>query len=751
MSPQQQQVLDTLERLSLHFVHAGPLESSTLGRSEEKFRNLLLHLANGLPQSDASSPVEVDGMLSQLVSALHADWEPYNGGSSFRRASSSGSHDNRVEVPLESAGSRVSALECKVDSGLSCKPVVASRVKWSLPPSFDPVPYLTDPLVKASYLDPDVLRAPSHEWPVLPPAHVHATKQQILELATKWDEHHALKIVCCSEVCAEEAVGCFCVPKDSEWDRFILNPVVVNSRTKAFSHYTKFLAPGSLLTLAHLPSDDSVLRMSAEDLSEMYYTFKVSASRARRNAIRVRFQAHELSHFKAFDPQVHVGDCYVCLNALAMGDNMAVEFAQQAHYNVLRTLANCMRPNELVAYRLPFPRGRTMEFLSIDDHLVAQVVSRAAYLSSAPDRDTEIFFAAEAAYPAVGLVQHPRKRQRQVSAGIFLGADVDGLKGLVGPPGHRLGVLMMVTAVIVRKGFASPSLLASVLGLWVSALMFRRPALAVLSKVFQDARREPRHRLFALQRDSINELQSLCILAPLLSTDLRVDYCPQLFAMDASPDGSGLVAAPLEAHVVQELWRFSEQKGFYTRLLEPSACLLQELGIDPEPFFGASSMPSVSQDFPVPGHLHEGFVFECLEVFSGSGNWSRAHREAGFSVHPGVDISGNQFRFQDMAVPATFHELCALVLRRAVREWHFGPPCVTYGTLRRPRIRSKRSPAGFNLKDPLTRLHNSFAIRTCFLCCLICFYGGFFSVEQPGAVVCFTCSASRAWPHWAPF
>eukprot|EP00971_Amphidinium_carterae_P009936 196016-Amphidinium_carterae.2 len=42
---------------------------------------------------------------------------------------------------------------------------VASRIKWELPPSFDPRPLLTDSALLAAYLDPDVLLLPESAWP----------------------------------------------------------------------------------------------------------------------------------------------------------------------------------------------------------------------------------------------------------------------------------------------------------------------------------------------------------------------------------------------------------------------------------------------------------------------------------------------------------------------------------------------------------------------------------------------------------
>ena len=110
-------------------------------------------------------------------------------------------------------------------------PVQADRIKWKLAPTFDPVPFLSDPIVKRAFQDPNVLRRPEQDWPSLPRAKVHADRTQIFKLAQKWDALHACCLVPCSEVKSVESVGLFAVPKDADHDRLILNPTVVNSRS----------------------------------------------------------------------------------------------------------------------------------------------------------------------------------------------------------------------------------------------------------------------------------------------------------------------------------------------------------------------------------------------------------------------------------------------------------------------------------------------------------------------------------------
>ena len=421
-----------------------------------------------------------------------------------------------------------------------------------------------------------------------------------------------------------------------------------------------------------------------------------------------------------------------------MGDSWAVEFAQQAHHNVLRFLAGSMLEDQRVAYRRAFPRGKFLEWLSIDDHIGVQIVTWDLLKLEVPLRDSEVFSRAELAYKQVGLVQHPKKKQRGVTQGIFLGAEVDGLSGFVSSPRTRIGILMLCTVVIARKGITSPRLLSSILGCWIHVLMFRRPVLSILSHVFSEGRGCRQDELFCLSQVARNELLAVSLLGPVCICDLRVDVAPFIYCTDASPHGAGICVCSEDRSVVEELWRHSEQRGYYTRLLNPAATVLSEMGLDHiEGDLPETNAAPLDEKLRVPAPLLEGFVYDCLELFRGEGNWSTAHSSLGLKVHPGIDVKDRGIRFGDFLDNSVFHQLVSLALRGCVRDWHAGTPCRTYGTLRRPRIRSKQQPSGFNINDPLTREQTLLAIRTAFLMNLVISRGCYFSVEQPGSSVMF--------------
>jgi hypothetical protein len=131
--------------------------------------------------------------------------------------------------------------------------------------------------------------------------------------------------------------------------------------------------------------------------------------------------------------------------------------------------------------------------------------------------------------------------------------------------------------------------------------------------------------------------------------------------------------------------------------------------------------------------LSEGGLYDCCELFQDSGNWSLIHSDQGLSCHDGFDIGGRCLQFSDLSSAKTCQQVLALVLRRVVRDWHARVPGLSFGILRRPQIRSKAKPNGFNPNEPRTAYHNLLARRTGLILTLAMMLGQFVSIEQPGS------------------
>lgn len=419
-----------------------------------------------------------------------------------------------------------------------------------------------------------------------------------------------------------------------------------------------------------------------------------------------------------------------------MGDSLAVEVAQAAHRQLLKDLCGAMLDHEVLRYRFPCPRTDFVELLAIDDHVGLQKVTREQFASQTPLRDSQVFAASEVAYKQVGLVQHEHKRKRQCLTGTILGCDFDGNQGIVSAPRNRIILLAFLTIRIVHLGTCTPKLLSVILGCWVHALLYRRVVFAVLNSVFTESQGLPQNQIFCLSQQTKNELQILASLAPLLQSDLRVKYSEHIYTTDASPWGGAVCKAKLGTEVTKELWRHCEQKGFYTKLASPVSSILAEKGLETEgQLFGSDLVLDEHHPhlvFHPSETLSEGFLFDGIEIFRGTGNWSRAHEQLGLCIHDSVDVDGRRLRCLDLSEQSVFRELVALALRGVIRDWHAGMPCLSFGTLRRPKVRTKRCPYGFNPQDPFTKFHNCLAQRTAIILLLAMRHGAFISVEQPG-------------------
>ena len=507
-------IIEHIESLVEHHLSADAFTGDDLGRFQEKYQGVI-KLLQEVPSCRLAGED-----LEQSLIQLHAELDPYS------------SHFGK-RGPYKENESPKSDHQCPVDRSeplpmSGARPVVSSRIKWQFPPSFEASAFLDDPVVKAAFDDPEVMRKPEQFWESSRPAKINC-RSELLDLAQRWDDFGALRLMPADQKQWDEAVGMFAVGKDSQFDRLVINSQNLNGRMWTVSESLKTLAPGCMLGLLHLEPWEA-FRFSADDLSDFYYTFRVSENRARRNAFRMKFEPHELEHLKCFkEEHAKHSHLLLCLSTLAMGDNLAVEIAQQAHGNVLKFLCGSMKDEETLKYRHPVPRGSFIELLAIDDHVGLQRLPIKDIPEEPPLRDTEIFQLASKAYRSVGLVQQSKKQKRNCTQGIILGADFDGLKGRVMAPRSRVLLLSAISLAIVSKRTCARRLLNLVVGRWIHVLLFRRVLFSIIDSLFTDGMEKKLDQVFCLKRQSLNELQVLAVLGPTAQCDLRVGYCSDIF------------------------------------------------------------------------------------------------------------------------------------------------------------------------------------------------------------------------------
>ena len=104
----------------------------------------------------------------------------------------------------------------------------------------------------------------------------------------------------------------------------------------------------------------------------------------------------------------------------------------------------------------------------------------------------------------------------------------------------KLILLMLVTEDIVSRPI-TVNTLEKFVGMRGWALIFCRPAYAILGAVYGEIRERPKGVPFFLSLDCRNELLMLAALAPLLQTNLETPWSVTAFSTDSSDEGYGVV------------------------------------------------------------------------------------------------------------------------------------------------------------------------------------------------------------------
>ncbi|CAE8691311.1 unnamed protein product, partial [Polarella glacialis] len=365
--------------------------------------------------------------------------------------------------------------------------------------------------------------------------------------------------------------------------------------------------------------------------------------------------------------------------------------------------------------------------LQIDDHIVIAIVPSAS-LPRSPSlstRDRQIMSRAAAAYKKVNLRENISKKITEESLATVLGGTLDGQSGLISAPPLKVLVLCHLTLRLIHCRACTRALLSTILGCWVYVIMFRRPFLCLLSAVFHEGDGLDRSEIFQLSAAARSELLYLILLAPVIVTDLRAEPLERLFATDASPWAAGIVSTGLGSAAILELSRVADHRGFYTRIDSAVGSYLSEVGAR-----SSETQALLNEMLSIPRPLSEGVLWDVCEVFKGEGHFSKMHEERGLRVHPGFEILIDP-ELGDIMLDSTAWAIMGLILRRVVLVWLFAPPCITFGTLRRPRLRSKEQPGGFDPNCPITRRGNRFAFRTAIFMNLIGFCNQYAYAEQP--------------------
>lgn len=199
-----------------------------------------------------------------------------------------------------------------------------------------------------------------------------------------------LRFFAAEEVPARRRKTLTAVRKSERWDRMILDRCGPTAEEARLRRASQELTPGWTLCDVVL-GQQQTLRLYSTDLCEMLYAFEVSLARGCTNCIVAEVELRVLEGTRAADEfrrrtGVTSGRARVLMSLFIepMGEGNAIDFAQEAHGEVLRS-ARALAGDHRVLGRSPLPAGRVMELLTVDDHCGVALVDRSA---TAPPDDS---------------------------------------------------------------------------------------------------------------------------------------------------------------------------------------------------------------------------------------------------------------------------------------------------------------------------------------------------------------------------
>lgn len=494
----------------------------------------------------------------------------------FGHGSNSGGSINVSPFDVEHDGAFAFGFfedEISTSSFVAAKEIEADRVVFSGEPKFNPLPYF-DKETAFAYERP-ILHSQGFEPEAPPPrVQIHASVGERNKLFRKMALTGRLSFVSAADARLGLLSGLFCVPKDLDRDRLILDARPPNSAEPGLSRWTKTMSSAACLFQIVL-RDDEQLRMSGRDIKDYFYQFSVSEERCRRNVLASYLSAADLQYI--FDRPFDCGG-YVGLSTLAMGDISACEYAQCAHLGILLQSGAC-QPDELLQLHRPAPRQHIFIGLVIDDLVCLERIAAKLCVEGGPSRSRldERMDLVMKEYNRAQLPTNEKKSFNNESKASFWGIQLDGTAGLVRANDVRFWPLVLITVRIACLGVSTVRLLQSVAGSWISVLCVRRRLMSLMNLIFDAiACSTSGNQVLRLSRSLIDELFSYCICGSLSVVNLRASVPGLIRATDASNWGMAAVGCQLSDPVCHEALRLSLSRSVWSKLLPPRKAWLRE-------------------------------------------------------------------------------------------------------------------------------------------------------------------------------
>ena len=123
----------------------------------------------------------------------------------------------------------------------------------------------------------------------------------------------------------------------------------------------------------------------------------------------------------------------------------------------------------------------------------------------------------------------------------------------------------MLSAMAASLPYTTDALHSSLVGSWISVLLYRRQMMSHMNTLFQVIPRAEldtgKSQLRPLSRPAAEELLLLACLSPLAASNLAVPFSETVYASDASTLKGGLVSATVHIETSRMLWRSAAKKA----------------------------------------------------------------------------------------------------------------------------------------------------------------------------------------------
>lgn len=605
----------------------------------------------------------------------------------------------------------------------------AERLKISGTGSWDCRDFLSDHLYMV-FCEPRVF-----EFEVEPPVEARpdvfgVQKSEVEKLMKVWDLQGLLRLYPSSYGPKNPAwcVKVFNNYKDKGQDRQIGDRRSMNFREGRVAGPSRSLPTGaSLLQVSTTPRSQSLYGSTA-DRKDFYHQFWLTDEKASYNAVFPYFQLQEtegLEAHKAFLQKFPVkrravgregGDflhgapkpilshssleVVATFGALFQGDHIGVEVATDSHARLLQDNGLLKTGSRLSSASFIYD-DRCVDGLIIDDYCV--VSKENVGTPKEESQSVAKLGIAQRSYDKQGLMGSKHKDVIGENLFKFAGAEVvsteasvaRGVVALGAPFSKRLGLgLLSSKAASLRS--TTDALWSSMVGSWISVLLYRRPCMAMLSEVFKVIPAEEldtqNPKLRHLPRRAAEELLVLSSMAPSLSSNLATEFLEEIYAADASNAMGGVTVASIPLELAKILWRSSEQKAENVPMMRRTEAILASHGeaFEERPFerVGDEEWSDVHPERPIA------LSFQFIEICGGAGVVTRAIAAKGVVCGPVLDISFS--KQYDMKQARVLQWIIYLLEEDRLESFLMAPPCTTFSPAAYPSLRSYAVPRGYD-------------------------------------------------------